>query len=78
MDSFLTTTAILPVFLGTPHKQDLLIIANIISGSIAIQYQVNTTWVTAETFTTSFVRSINTAGARVRVLVTGTVEYKVV
>ncbi len=73
-----TQTTELPVFLGAPHKPNLIIAANIqAGGSLAIQYAVGATWITAETFTTSFVREINCSAHKIRILVTGTVSFEV-
>lgn len=71
------STQEIPLFLGAPHKQSLIVAANITSGSLAIQFKVGTGWVTAETFTTSFVKEVLCNGAPIRCLVTGTVEYDV-
>jgi hypothetical protein len=74
-----TTTQELPLFLGAKNRANsgLIIAANITSGSLAVQYKVGSNWVTAETFTESFVRSMDCAGFQIKCVVTGTVEYSV-
>lgn len=72
------TTQELPMFQGTPHKPTLIVAANIgASSSLAIQFKVGNTFITADTFTSSFVRELNCSGMIVRFVVTGTVEYDV-
>lgn len=71
------STQDLPSFAGAAHKQTLILAANITSGSLAVQFKVGNIWVTAETFTSSFVRELNCSGMAVRCVVTGTVEYEV-
>lgn len=72
-----TTTAEMPRFIGDAAKPTLIMVANITSGSLAVQYKVGAAWVTAETYTTSTVKELVCSGMSIKLVITGTVEVMV-
>lgn len=73
MSILITQTTVLP-----PSKQNVrptLLVMNITSGSVAIQYPCGSNWVNVEpAYTVSGVKAIENFGVPVRILITGTVE----
>lgn len=66
------------VFFNDTIKDPVVISYNITSGSLAIEVDVNGTWVPAEAaYTASGVKAMDCYGVRFRINVTGTVTYDV-